>query len=789
MESTETLEPEEFHLAHNPCSSDSLKDGHHRPEEYLVADNVKYAPNKKKGGNLALRGAPGLSHLFSVGPTSNASVGVSRPSSVMDFANNSGKISYGQDNPQEHNTMLPVPTDVISSPILQPATAATIGQAFMDKDYHFSTLGPSAHRSGDITRPAKYTNISYLKKFLDTGDIPESSSSSDTDTDSGTDNESIASSADESDEPSNASFDSNVPGKHPHYQGSEYRPQQLNPPGISPERQPLLSSRDQWPENGAVESLPQTMMASGRRMMAAPDTSKRSSSSSLSKNRQSHASPPLYQLSGHDSSGYPYARHRRSSGVASSHGHSQSRSRRRKGSRRHSHTSREALFLDKTGFMDTSYRFTFFNPEVGTVRARDLDDLRTPTYTLVDLLELDGCFWLDVMNPTQNEMRTFGIHALTVEDIMTQDSREKCEVHMNYYFICFRSFVSDPNSEFYMHPINMYNIVLRNGIISFHAEPTPHQQNVLRRIRHLMDQVIITPDDITDQLAPIIRSVEFEVESIDELVLILSSSEQSDMLLRIGSVRKKTMLLLRLLQGKADVVRALIKRFESATAAVAAYSAATAAAVTKITPPPHNPQAGYQAKVVAADPSLSSYSHQLHDNSYRESSEAPPRHGFNVRHVPSFVNNGGGTRHGTPLIPPLTAEEEKSLESANMTSIAAQKGHEIRLYLGDILDHIVTMVQNTNHYEAVISRAHSNYLAKISIELTETSNRTNDVVAKLSALASILVPLNVVTGLWGMNVPVPGQETTDLTWFLGILAAIVMFALLVILISRRIGIV
>lgn len=71
-------------------------------------------------------------------------------------------------------------------------------------------------------------------------------------------------------------------------------------------------------------------------------------------------------------------------------------------------------------------------------------------------------------------------------------------------------------------------------------------------------------DDITDSFAPLIRAIEFEVDSIDELVLILKESEQSDMLRRIGYCRKRMMGLLRLLSSKTDVVKTLIKRGEIA---------------------------------------------------------------------------------------------------------------------------------------------------------------------------------------------------------------------------------
>jgi magnesium transporter len=95
---------------------------------------------------------------------------------------------------------------------------------------------------------------------------------------------------------------------------------------------------------------------------------------------------------------------------------------------------------------------------------------------------------------------------------------------------------------------------------------------------------------------------------------------------------------------------------------------------------------------------------------------------------------------------------------------------------GYITDHVITLTQNIVHYEKTLARAHSNYLAQISIEITQSSNRTNDLATRMTALASILLPLNVITGLWGMNVKVPGQEVDSLTWFFGICGAMALFA-------------
>lgn len=293
-------------------------------------------------------------------------------------------------------------------------------------------------------------------------------------------------------------------------------------------------------------------------------------------------------------------------------------------------------------------------------------------------------WWLDVLCPTDQEMKTlsrvFGIHPLTTEDILMEETREKIELFRNYYLVCFRSFDQDPYSPTYLEPLNMYVIVFREGTLSFHFRATPHPQNVRRRIKQLKDYINVTSDwisyalidDITDAFGPLIQSIEYEVDSIDELVLILKEAEQSDMLRRIGTCRKKVMGLLRLMGNKADVVKGLAKR-------------------------------------------------------------------------------------------------------CNENWSVAPKS-DIGLYLSDIQDHLITMTQNLNHYEKILSRSHSNYLAQISIEMTDANNQINDVLSKLTALGTVIVPLNVITGLWGMNVHVPGQDVKSLDWFFGILAVMVALA-------------
>ncbi|QDS71646.1 hypothetical protein FKW77_007501 [Venturia effusa] len=335
-------------------------------------------------------------------------------------------------------------------------------------------------------------------------------------------------------------------------------------------------------------------------------------------------------------------------------------------------------------------------------------------------------WWLDVLSPTDAEMKllskSFGIHPLTAEDVMMQEQREKVELFRNYYFVNYRTFEQDTNSEDYMEPINMYVVVFREGVISFHFSQTPHPANVRRRIRQLKDYLVLTTDwisyaiidDITDAYAPLIQRIEEEVDVIDEAILTLHAQEETsktetkykktvqryldypgekesdsgdtaieagDMLRRVGECRKKVMSLYRLLGNKADVIKGFAKRCN-------------------------------------------------------EQWEIAPK-------------------------------------------------SEIGLYLGDIQDHIVTMTGNLSHYENLLSRAHSNYLAQINIRMNERAEKTNDVLSNLTVLGTIVLPMNIVTGMWGMNVQVPGQEVGNLYWFWAITAGLMLFGISCFFIAKR----
>ncbi|KAL4912684.1 hypothetical protein BDW62DRAFT_194065 [Aspergillus aurantiobrunneus] len=107
---------------------------------------------------------------------------------------------------------------------------------------------------------------------------------------------------------------------------------------------------------------------------------------------------------------------------------------------------------------------------------------------------------------------------------------------------------------------------------------------------------------------------------------------------------------------------------------------------------------------------------------------------------------------------------------------------QVTLYLSDIQDHVLTMMGNLDAAEQMLSRGQSKYLSQLSFDSTRMRNQISHALSRLTVIAGIVVPLQFVTGLFGMNVTVPAQESDTLTaWFsiLGILLGLVVIFLTV----------
>ncbi|KAG0224576.1 CorA metal ion transporter [Actinomortierella wolfii] len=491
-------------------------------------------------------------------------------------------------------------------------------------------------------------------------------------------------------------------------------------------------------------------------------------------------------------------------------------------------------------------RYTFFSRSTGVIQAPTLAKILTnATVTdesgvheatvFSDLLK-DGCYWIDILDPDDFDMQVlakyFNIHPLTIEDISTEEVREKYEVFRHYYFVCFRTFDQDYNSGSYLQPASMYSLVLKDGIITFHFRPTNHHLNVLLRIEQMQSHITLTPDwinyaimdDITDSFASPIQTIEYEVDSIDELVLLLRENETTDMLRRIGSCRKNVMAMSRLLANKADVVRGLMKRFDDRYAVPhllsnhhAYFSRQQQRRQQEQQQEQQQQQSRSKDQPTSIPPSSENSPRQNTDNSvvtiqepntekYQQPLEATEKSNPSEKqdHTPVSPSSSGQPQHyhqsQQEQQPVRTHEEHLQHHQLLMQQQLLQqqpnpgqgqhpREGEMLLYLGDILDHVLTMLQSLSSYEKILDRSHSNYLAQISLEINQLSNRTNDVVGKLTFFASLIVPMTFISGLWGMNVKVPGQPMGDdegtLNWFYGLVGFMGLYCIGALFIGRK----
>ncbi|KAJ1335275.1 magnesium transporter [Microdochium nivale] len=346
-------------------------------------------------------------------------------------------------------------------------------------------------------------------------------------------------------------------------------------------------------------------------------------------------------------------------------------------------------------------RFSFFSSAwESTIHASELGDLILPGEELRGLFsfpanEPDGVWWLNVNSPTEEEIRiicrAFGVHPLTIEDITNEEPREKIELFPSYYFASFRSFsmVHDPDGTLDYDPFNIYVLVFREGTLSFSFHPNAHASHVRKRITMLKDYVSLSSDwisyalidDVVDSFAKPIEKIEIETEGIEDSVFVARPEDMHQFLRRIGAVRKNVLGLMRVLGGKADVLKGFTKRCN-------------------------------------------------------ENYKVTPR-------------------------------------------------MDIGMYLGDIQDHVVTMMTNLMHFEKILSRSHANYLAQLTIDSISEGTKTNAGLTKITFLASIIVPLNVVTGLFGMNVRVPFQDEASIIPWVTILAGLISFCIIALMIARR----
>ncbi len=79
-------------------------------------------------------------------------------------------------------------------------------------------------------------------------------------------------------------------------------------------------------------------------------------------------------------------------------------------------------------------------------------------------------------------------------------------------------------------------------------------------------------------------------------------------------------------------------------------------------------------------------------------------------------------------------------------------GDDLDVYFRDVYDHLIRTVDLIESYRDLLT-------GSMDIYLSAVANRTNEVMKILTVWGTVALPLVIITGFFGMNLPLPLQET------------------------------
>jgi magnesium transporter len=100
---------------------------------------------------------------------------------------------------------------------------------------------------------------------------------------------------------------------------------------------------------------------------------------------------------------------------------------------------------------------------------------------------------------------------------------------------------------------------------------------------------------------------------------------------------------------------------------------------------------------------------------------------------------------------------------------------EMAFRFRDVFDHVVRLAEEVILFQDRMTGV-------LEVNLASVSNRLNQIMKVLTVMSTIFLPLTVLTGMWGMNVPIPhlpGGPDAQFWWISGIMFTISFVMLLV----------
>jgi magnesium transporter len=77
---------------------------------------------------------------------------------------------------------------------------------------------------------------------------------------------------------------------------------------------------------------------------------------------------------------------------------------------------------------------------------------------------------------------------------------------------------------------------------------------------------------------------------------------------------------------------------------------------------------------------------------------------------------------------------------------------DLAVYFGDTVDHLDKIWDTLDEYKEVVEGLNDTHDSL-------ATNRTNEVMRILTVIATILLPITLIASIWGMNIPLPFQNS------------------------------
>ncbi|KAG9038137.1 hypothetical protein FRB95_002577 [Tulasnella sp. JGI-2019a] len=459
-------------------------------------------------------------------------------------------------------------------------------------------------------------------------------------------------------------------------------------------------------------------------------------------------------------------------------------------------------------------------------------------------------WWLDVASPTGEDMRALGkllhLHPLTLEDILQQEPREKLELfpRLGYYFVVFRAIEAQYPSTFdkqaWSGPgegigvqgkaaetviaVNMYLVVFKEGICSFHFENiSEHADRMRNRImqshshaqlsataqsfRHITSDWIAhgLMDSVVDGFAPIIKGIEAEVDELEDLVSGLTAASESP---AIAATAAAEVGLVGGRGGGAIEGLEVEKRRDGEDEEDrqrAVWSASTG----------RDPEKNVQGSLKEKDSGLGTGNvggkmkgagwwprHWLSETSRRLSALSSIVTRVFRHHDKRHDDNSSTAtlRSSTSRQPEQPRKTQGYYQDVlmrmaasrrlvtSLTRVLAPKNDvivqirkrlraeggliwggsgggalELDIYLGDVQDHIVSMQQSLTHYERMMSEAQPEYLSQLRYSVSNSSRGIDKALLVMTSVTMSCYAAQVIIGVMSLNVYLPHNTKSATT--------------------------